>query len=415
MSGHLTPYLQECTARLGAWMPFEPVRAIMTDMLGVRVSEPTIRRQTEAWGAAHEAVQWAEVERLERELPAPPIGPDKLLLSVDGAMVPLVKGEWTEAKTLVLGVIEEPVWEKDAWVVHASELSYFSRMMEAEAFARASLVETQRRGVETARVVAAITDGAEWEQGYIDYHREDAIRVLDFPHAAEHVSDLGSAVWGVGTDTTQAWLKDQLHRLKHEGPTQMLAVLRTLVQEHPDLSDLPGLLAYLETREAHMQYPTYQVQGLPIGSGAVESGNKVVVEARLKGAGMHWARSHVNPMLALRNAVCNNRWAEASAQVLTYRHQQAVRRRQARREQRWADRAAASVSAEVAPGPQLAESTAESPVSAPVPLVDSHVVNARDPVVPRVPWKPGPDHPWRRSLFGKARYRQRSHDSPAKN
>jgi hypothetical protein len=40
-------------------------------------------------------------------------------------------------------------------------------------------------------------------------------------------------------------------------------------------------LAYLEKREAHMQYPTYQETGWPIGSGMVESANKLVVEARL--------------------------------------------------------------------------------------------------------------------------------------
>jgi hypothetical protein len=43
----------------------------------------------------------------------------------------------------------------------------------------------------------------------------------------------------------------------------------------------------------------------------LESANKLVVEARLKGAGMHWSRASVNPLLALRNAVCNDRWAEA--------------------------------------------------------------------------------------------------------
>jgi hypothetical protein len=53
-----------------------------------------------------------------------------------------------------------------------------------------------------------------------------------------------------------------------------------------------------------MQYPTFQTQGWPIGSGSVESVNKLVVEARLKGAGMHWSRPQVNPMLALRNIVC---------------------------------------------------------------------------------------------------------------
>lgn len=59
-----------------------------------------------------------------------------------------------------------------------------------------------------------------------------------------------------------------------------------------------------------MQYPTFQSQGWPIGSGIVESGNKLVVEARLTGSGMHWAERHVNPMLAIRNIICSDRWKE---------------------------------------------------------------------------------------------------------
>jgi hypothetical protein len=60
-----------------------------------------------------------------------------------------------------------------------------------------------------------------------------------------------------------------------------------------------------------MQYGEFQTRGWPIGSGPVESGNKLVVQARLKGAGIHWARASVNPVLTLRNAVCNDRWEEA--------------------------------------------------------------------------------------------------------
>lgn len=54
-------------------------------------------------------------------------------------------------------------------------------------------------------------------------------------------------------------------------------------------------LAYLDKRVGQMQYPTYQAAGGPSGSGIVESANKLVVEVRLKGAGMHWARPTVNP------------------------------------------------------------------------------------------------------------------------
>lgn len=415
MSGGLTPNLQASLTRLGSWMPFERAVEMMADLLRVRVSEPTVRRRTEGWGTAYVAVQEKEVEQIEQDLPAAPAGPTKMLLSVDGAMVPLVGGEWAEVKTLVLGVIGESVWERDEWAVHSSELSYFSRLMEAELFGRAALVETHRRGLESAVQVVAVTDGAEWEQGFIDYQREDAARVLDFPHAAEHVAAIGATVWGPETAATKEWLGQQLHTLKHEGPVDVLSELRTLIQDHPEHPKLCEPLAYLEKREAHMQYPSYVAQGWPIGSGAVESGNKVVVEARLKGAGMHWARAHVNPMVALRCALCSDRWPEAHTQTLAYLQQQAKDTRQARRQKHLARQT---------PTPDAAETPACTQVSVPAVAimssqddspVDTALLPASDSPAPRKPWRPALDHPWRHSPIGKARYRQRSLDPSAKN
>ena len=396
-------------------MPFERALESLADTLRVQISEPTARRSTEKWGVAYVGAQEDEVKRIEEELPPAPVGPDKMLLSVDGAMVPLVGGEWAEVKTVVLGEIDEPVWEGEEWKVHANELSYFSRLMEAELFGQAALCETHRRGVETASQVVAVTDGAVWEQGFIDYHREDAARVLDFPHAAGYVAQMGSAVWGDETETTKEWLSKQLHTLKHEGPTDVLSELRTLVQDHPELPKLGESLAYLEKREAHMQYPMCLAQGWPMGSGAVESGNKVVVEARLKGAGMHWARDNVNPMLALRNALCNGRWAEARSQILTYQHQQALRKRQLRREHYLAQQATTPATTETLPCVQPLEPTAHASVPQTDPLPDAPASDAPDSTTPREPWRPGPDHPWRHSPIGKARYRQRSLGPPAKN
>ena len=67
---------------------------------------------------------------------------------------------------------------------------------------------------------------------------------------------------------------------------------------------------YLAARREHTRYRAFAAAGYPLGSGCVESANKLVVEARLKGAGMHWARPNVDPMLALRNLLANGRWAE---------------------------------------------------------------------------------------------------------
>jgi hypothetical protein len=72
-----------------------------------------------------------------------------------------------------------------------------------------------------------------------------------------------------------------------------------------------GSLEYLGKRREQIRYAEYELMGLPIGSGIVESANKLLVEERLKGSGMHWARQNVNPMLALRAVAFNDRWAGA--------------------------------------------------------------------------------------------------------
>jgi hypothetical protein len=83
-----------------------------------------------------------------------------------------------------------------------------------------------------------------------------------------------------------------------------------------------------------MQYPSYQQAGWPIGSGSVESANKLVVEARLKGAGMRWHRHTVKPMLVLRNAGCNREWQQSWEASLVHRQALRTQLRQAKSHQR---------------------------------------------------------------------------------
>ena len=124
-----------------------------------------------------------------------------------------------------------------------------------------------------------------------------------------------------------------MHRLKHQGPARVLRHLSWLAARYPSPL-IREKLAYLQKREAHMQYPTYQEAGWPIGSGSVESANKLVVEARLKGAGMRWGRQNVNPMLVLRNAVCNREWKQTWATSVAHRQTLRAQRRQATSQQR---------------------------------------------------------------------------------
>src|SRR5947209_15738594 len=310
-------------------MPYAQAQELLSDLVGIQVSKATARRATLHTGEAALWLDEAEVERLEQEVPQGRDGADKQQLSADGAMVHLVGGEWAEVKTLVMG----EVTRNKRGEVCTQQLSTFSRLAEAERFTQASLLETHRRGLEQAAEVCAVQDGAEWLQGLVDYHRANAVRILDFAHAAEYVNEIGQAVQAAGGKLPGTWLEGVLHRLKHQGPQRVLTHLAWLAARYPS-PPIQEKLAYLHKREAHMQYPTYLAAGWPIGSGSVESANKVVVEARLKGAGMRWGRQNVNPMLVVRNAVCNRQWNQTWATAVAHRQALRTTRRQAKSQQR---------------------------------------------------------------------------------
>jgi hypothetical protein len=430
--GQLTPLVRESLVRLGTWMPFGRAVQELAHFMAVDVGVSTARRATEAAGAAYEALQTAEVEVLERETPPPPTGPPVQQLSVDGALVPLLGGVWAEVKTLAIGTVEgrEPRTRRDReQTVHTTALSYFSRLADHETFGRLATVETHRRGTETAGVVCAVVDGAEWAQGFIDLHRPDAVRILDWGHGMEYVAKAGAAVYGAETAAGRAWLDAQRQELK---PGDAQAVLRTLgalrdelatraagaeagltllpepaatvggeaapVPVEAALEIVTDSLAYLEKRHAQIQYAAFAAQGYPIGDGAVESANKLLVEARLKGAGMHWAREHVNPLVALRTLVYCGWWAQAWPAIAHWQRQHA---RQGATVRRQARRASTSTAA-----PPL-DDPAAPPLDDPAVVPPGPAAQTAHPNTPRsrqrTPYKPPPDHPWRRQSLGRSR------------
>jgi hypothetical protein len=381
--GTLTPWLQASLVRLGSWMPF----AYAARELGwlcqapgrVLVSESVAERLTEAAGAAYVAEQTAVVERLEQHPTPEPAGPAVLQLSAEGAMISLVGKQWAEVKTVAIGtVVRERSGE-----VRAREPSYFARRAGHATFRRLALAETHRRGVGTAAVVVAVQDGADWLQGFIDFHRRDAARVLDFPHAVEYLTRAVHEGLGTGmaaTPASKVWLAEQAHALKHDGPDVVLAALRSLpAGEHRDAA-----LAYLEPRLAQLQYPTFRAAGYPIGSGLVEGANKVVVQDRLKGSGMHWAPASVDPLLALRTVVCADRWDEAWPQIGARLRADARARRRHVRAERQAARPAARATAAPTPVPAAITSP-----TMPTPPTPKTIVDGRRTMT----------HPWNRRFL----------------
>ena len=395
------PSLVEDLALLGSWMPFGQAAKMLGHFRQIEVSEATVRRVTEKSGQAWVELQTERAAVLEDETGKAPLGPALQQLSVDGAMVPLLHGEWCEVKTLAIGTVEESGLEGE---VHARDLSYFSRTADHRSFGRLAGVETHRRGTEGAGKVCAVVDGAEWQQSFIDLHRPDAVRILDWCHGAEHLARAGQAAYGAGTAAASEWLGIQLRQLKHGEPEDVLRNLRALWRDIAEGEEteggaaktVKGSLEYLEKRREQIRYAEFQANGYPIGSGAVESANKLLVEARLKGSGMHWAREHVNPMVALRTVICSGRWGEVWPQI-NRRLGKKAREQAAGRQVKPGPHESAPVKEACRANTRAAARNREELTSQ--SSGEDHEPNPKPPAATQR--RPAANHPWRRMSIGR--------------
>jgi hypothetical protein len=330
----LLPRVSEELVRLCAWMPFARAKEISAGLGIVRVSPSTARRQALSGGAALVLAETEAAEWIIAEAPEPTSrAVAHQLLSVDGAMVPLTGGEWAEVKTIAIGTVRTG----GEGASRTTDLSYFSRLADHTTFTRQATLETYRRATDRAGRVTAVTDGAEWIQECLDVQCARAARIIDWGHASSYVAEAARAIFSDEAEQV-GWRQSQLQELLHGSPqaviVELCRQLAALPLETEAAAGVSKSLAYLARRFDQIQYAAFLAAGLPIGSGIVESANKLVVEARLKGAGMHWARANVDPMLALRNAECSDRWAETWSTVHLYRCAQARERTRLRHDAR---------------------------------------------------------------------------------
>jgi hypothetical protein len=176
-AGSYAPFVHQSIVRLGTWLPFERVPAVLGHFTRVPISAETARRLTETAGATLEAAETAAVRALEHAGRLPSAPSERLQVSVDGAMVPLVHKAWAEVKTLAIGIVGSREGREGPHC-HTTALSYFSRLTDADTFRRLAWVETQRRGVPAAADVCGVVDGADWCQRFLDWHCPDAVRIL---------------------------------------------------------------------------------------------------------------------------------------------------------------------------------------------------------------------------------------------
>ncbi len=118
---------------------------------------------------------------------------------------------------------------------------------------------------------------------------------------------VGDAVCGAETAQAVAWVAHAKDVIWQDGPDALLRVLASCraptEAATKTLETEPG---YFRTNAERMQYSTYRDQGLPVGSGAVESAAKHLVQQRMKRAGMRWSGRGARAILQLRCALLNH-------------------------------------------------------------------------------------------------------------
>ena len=318
--GTLSPWVAELAVQYGSTCSFATAARLLNQALRTRISDDTVRRVTEAAGAVWCQVELDVLTAHEAAVltpGAPPVAipdPDPFAptatigLCLDGAMVPLVDGEWQEVRTLTVSRVVVTDAE-----VRTTDLSYVSQLAPAAVFAHTIGVELTRRGVLThPGTVVAVSDGAVWIQEALDLQVPQAERVLDVMHAVEYLADAAKASFGPETAATSEWLGIWRHALRAGRWREVLTALEAL----PSSPERTNALRYLGSRTAMLAYDRCDRAGWPVGSGTVESANKLVVEARMKGAGRHWHPGSVNPMVGLCAVMASRRWEQAWPRIV---------------------------------------------------------------------------------------------------
>jgi hypothetical protein len=301
--------LDDWLAEVGAERAFIPAAALLARLTGVHVSKETVRLHSEQRGAALEAAQPAarrQVLATGEAAEAVDAAPGTLLVETDGVMVRYRQTGWHEVKVGLVGGWEAARLQAPSYVAAREAAAVFGPRLLPEAARRGALDvvdwEGERTGAGLARLRAVVVlgAGAAWIWHLAAEHFGERTEIVDFYHASEHLWTLAHAPNGTGNAGAAAGATPRLKTLREEGGAARLQALQGV--RPPTAEAKEGLRrerGYFRTPVARLAYPTFVAQGLPIGSGAVESAAKHLVQLRLKRPGARWSPTGAQALLTL--------------------------------------------------------------------------------------------------------------------
>lgn len=177
--------------------------------------------------------------------------------------------------------------EKKEYVSYIGSVSEFKKHVLAGAI---------RNGYGQYQKVVVLSDGAGWIASMKEeLFGDDAIQILDFFHLSENVYTYGKAKFKMDDTKYIPWAEIKCAKLKEGKWKEVLSEL----DPEETYRNTVNLYHYIDSNKEHIDYPRYAEMGFFIGSGAIESSNKTIVQRRFKQAGMRWGVSTAQYLITL--------------------------------------------------------------------------------------------------------------------
>ena len=306
IDGEVSAGVRRLVVKLSACMPYEAGVEMFEELTQVKVGVTTAWELTQAAGerirAAEKPIPMAKASAgIEQEC---------MGITMDGCMAHVRTEGWKEVK---VGCVFEVVAEgkekqnkqgEPVAVVHAKSQSYVMHLGGPEEFGNKLLGEVTARGWHKNHQSAVLGDGAAWIWNLANKDYDTSAHIVDWYHAKQHLFSAAQVACLDQPDHAPAWVEQQADLL-YAGHADQIGdrLLALAAPANPDArTRLETEAGYFSSNHQRMQYRDFQLAGLPIGSGTVESAAKQTKQ-RVSAAGMRWSRPGLENILPLRAAI----------------------------------------------------------------------------------------------------------------
>jgi len=306
----LSPGAQEVVCLAGIQESFgKAAGRTLRKLAGLNLSESTVERTTEATGTRlgkqlQSGTVFGNAERYEWHQDANGQTCAYISLDATGILMQGEEGAKADGRMVTVGMIynPQPRQPDDAALSKPCDgVRYLAGLYSLDDLGQQMRRQGAQVDMDAADVWIALTDGGNGLEDFIDVQFPRAVKILDFHHVTGHLADFAK-LFRQGRQAERlvsAWC----HILKHAGGTQMIKVIERLDRKKMPAetqAEQDKLLNYLRNNVGRMNYPIYLKKGWQIGSGAIESACKTVVNQRLCLGGMRWGETGSDAVAHLR-------------------------------------------------------------------------------------------------------------------